>query len=87
MSHTASEHVIKPYDPHHVLHHLAHKDQSRERGQRAPEEPACYNAIADAVTKREMLFEAGCNGADVTLSMRMPTKQIGVWEQVPSTYG
>ena len=36
----ASEHVIRPYDPHHFLHHLVHKDQSRERGQRAPEEPA-----------------------------------------------
>jgi hypothetical protein len=45
----ASEHVIKPYDPHHFLHHLTHKDQSRERGQRAPEEPAYYESIADAV--------------------------------------
>jgi hypothetical protein len=45
----ASEHVIRPYDPHHFLHHLVHKDQSRERGQRAPEEPAYYEKIADAV--------------------------------------
>ncbi len=22
----AAEHVLRPYDPHHVLHHLAHKD-------------------------------------------------------------
>ncbi len=41
-----SEHVIKPYDPHHYLHHLMHKDQSRERGQRSPEEPAYYDKIA-----------------------------------------
>ncbi len=45
----ASEHTIRPYDPHHFLHHLLHKDQSRERGQRAPEEPAYYERIADAV--------------------------------------
>ena len=45
----AAEDVIKPYDPHHFLHHLVHKDQSRERGQRAPEEPAYYARIADAV--------------------------------------
>jgi hypothetical protein len=45
----ASEHIIRPYDPHHFLHHLKHKDQSRERGQRAPEEPAYYERIADAV--------------------------------------
>jgi len=44
----ASEHVIRPYDPHHFLHHLVHKDQSRERGQRAPEEPAYYEKISDA---------------------------------------
>ena len=45
----ASKHVIKPYDPHHFLHHLTHKDQSRERGQRAPEEPSYYEQIAQAV--------------------------------------
>jgi hypothetical protein len=45
-----SEHVIRPYDPHHFLHHLTHKDQDRERGQRAPEEPAYYEKIADAVS-------------------------------------
>ena len=45
----AAEGVIRPYDPHHFLHHLVHKDQSRERGQRAPEEPAYYESVADAV--------------------------------------
>jgi hypothetical protein len=44
-----SRHVIRPYDPHHFLHHLVHKDQSRERGQRAPEEAAYYERIANAV--------------------------------------
>jgi hypothetical protein len=45
----ASEHTIRPYDPHHFLHHLVHKDQDREHGQRTPEEPAYYEQIADAV--------------------------------------
>lgn len=40
---------IKPRDPHHFLHHLAHKDQSREEGQRAAEDPAYYEQIAQAV--------------------------------------
>jgi hypothetical protein len=44
-----SEHIIRPYDPHHFLHHLVHKDQPRERGQRAPEEPSFYEEIAQAV--------------------------------------
>jgi hypothetical protein len=44
----AAQPAIRPYDPHHFLHHLTHKDQDRERGQRAPEEPAYYEAIAKA---------------------------------------
>lgn len=41
---------IKPYDPHHFLHHLTHKDQSREQGQRAPEDPSFYERIAQAIS-------------------------------------
>jgi len=45
----ASEQQITPYDPHHFLHHLTHKEQSREQGQRAPEEADFYRRIGDAV--------------------------------------
>lgn len=41
---------ITPYDPHHFLHHLAHKDQSRQEGQRAPEDTEFYKRIGDAVS-------------------------------------
>ncbi|WP_419759861.1 hypothetical protein [Acidisoma sp.] len=41
--------VIKPADPHHFLHHLTHKDQTRERGQRAAEDATYYERIAQAV--------------------------------------
>jgi hypothetical protein len=44
-----TKHVVKPYDPHHFLYHLTHKDQSRERGQRAPEEGSYYESIAQAL--------------------------------------
>ena len=44
-----SNHVIKPADPHHFLHHLTHKDQTRERGQRATEDATFYERIAQAV--------------------------------------
>jgi hypothetical protein len=44
-----SDHVIKPYDPHHFLHHLSHKDQSGERGQRVAEDPNFYARIAEAL--------------------------------------
>ena len=39
-----TKHTIKPYDPHHFLHHLSHKDQSRERGQRVAEDQSFYAA-------------------------------------------
>ena len=45
----ATRQEIKPYDPHHFLHHLIHKDQDRERGQRAPEDPGFNVAIATAL--------------------------------------
>jgi hypothetical protein len=41
--------TITPYDPHHFLHHLTHKDQSREQGQRAPEEARFYEQISQAL--------------------------------------
>ena len=44
-----ANHIIKPSDPHHFLHHLTHKDQTRERGERAAEDPAFYEHIAKAV--------------------------------------
>lgn len=45
-----NDHVIKPYDPHHFLHHLSHKDQPREHGQRSAEDHRFYERIAEAVT-------------------------------------
>jgi hypothetical protein len=46
---TPGEDTIRPYDPHHFLHHLHHKDQPRERGQRSPEDATYYGRIAAAV--------------------------------------
>lgn len=53
------DHVIRPYDPHHVLHHLSHKDQSRERGQRAPEDHNFYERIAEAVVQAGRIVVIG----------------------------
>jgi len=50
---------IRPYDPHHFLHHLTHKDQSREQGQRAPEEPAFYQQIAEALAAAGRIVVVG----------------------------
>jgi len=48
-AHDATRKQIKPYDPHRFLHHLAHKDQDRERGQRAPEDPGFYVRMTEAL--------------------------------------
>jgi hypothetical protein len=45
----ASKQEIRPYDPHHFLHHLTHKGQSEEQGQRAPEDASFYKRIGDAL--------------------------------------
>ena len=50
---------IRPYDPHHFLHHLTHRDQSRERGQRAPEEAAFYQQIAAALASAGRIIVVG----------------------------
>ena len=50
---------IRPYDPHHFLHHLAHKDQSREQGQRAPEDVSFYERIGDALAAGGRILVVG----------------------------
>ncbi len=45
-SHEVSEHTLKPHDPHHFRHHLTHKNEDHEQGQRASEDPAFYEQIA-----------------------------------------
>jgi hypothetical protein len=52
-------HVIRPYDPHHFRHHLTHKDLSRERGQRAPEDPSFYESLAEAIASARAIVVVG----------------------------
>lgn len=51
--------AIAPYDPHHFLHHLAHKDQDREPGQRAPEDLTFYAGIAAGLAKGGSIVVVG----------------------------
>ncbi len=50
---------IRPYDPHHFLHHLTHKDQPRERGQRAHEDATYYDRIAQALVNARRIVIIG----------------------------
>ena len=55
----AEEIRITPYDPHHFLHHLAHKDQSRAEGQRAPEDITFYARVAEALAPAAQVVVVG----------------------------
>jgi hypothetical protein len=55
----ASPRAITPYDPHHFLHHLTHKDQLREEGQRASEDPSFYRRIGDALAAGGRILVVG----------------------------
>jgi hypothetical protein len=59
MASDASQHAIKPYDPHHFQHHLTHKDQSREKGQRTAEDPGYYEQIAQALAQAGKIVVVG----------------------------
>jgi hypothetical protein len=43
----ASREILRPYDPHHLLHHLLHKDQTRVSD--SPEVQSFYEKVAEAV--------------------------------------
>jgi hypothetical protein len=62
----ATELDIRPYDPHHYLRHLRHKDQDRERGQRAHEDATFYERIAQAaaVAQRIVVIGRGAGKSD-----------------------
>jgi hypothetical protein len=55
----AAELDIRPYDPHHFLHHLTHKDQPRERGQRAHEDATFYERIAQEAAHAQRIVIIG----------------------------
>jgi hypothetical protein len=54
-----SPYAITPYDPHHFLHHLAHKDQLREEGQRASEDPSFYSRIGHVLAAAGRILVVG----------------------------
>ncbi len=81
-----SQHEIRPSDPHHFLHHLTHKDQSHERGQRAPEEPAYYEQIAEGLAAGGRIVVVGhgegkSNAADHLIDY-LRTKHDGIYRRV-----
>jgi hypothetical protein len=54
-----STRTLRPYDPHHFLHHLTHKQDGELRGQREPEEPSYYSQIAVALAPARRIVLLG----------------------------
>ena len=67
--------TVKPYDPHHFLHHLHHRDELREHGQRAPEDLTFYDKIAEALHEADRIvllcLGVGLSNASQTLAERL----------------
>jgi hypothetical protein len=43
--------TLHPYDPHHFLHHLAHRKEAHYKGQRAPEDVSYYEGLAKVLAE------------------------------------
>jgi hypothetical protein len=56
---SGSERRLRPYDPHHFLHHLTHRQERELRGQREPEEPSYYLQIASALAPAQRIVLLG----------------------------
>jgi hypothetical protein len=78
--------TVKPYDPHHFLHHLHHREELRERGQRAPEDLTFYDRIAEALrdANRIVLLSHGKGESDAAqiLAERLEKQHPNVYARI-----
>jgi hypothetical protein len=51
--------TLRPYDPHHFLHHMRHRQEDRLRGEREPEEASYYEAVAAALAGAQRIVILG----------------------------
>jgi hypothetical protein len=54
-----SARTLRPYDPHHFLHHLTHRQERELRGQREAEEPSYYSQVAAALAPARRIVLVG----------------------------
>lgn len=67
--------TVRPYDPHHFLHHLHHRDELREHGQRAPEDLTFYDRIAEALHEADRIVLL-CHGTGMSNASRMLAERL-----------
>ena len=67
--------TVRPYDPHHFLHHLHHGDELRERGQRPPEDLTFYDRIAEALREADRIVLL-CHGTGISNASRLLAERL-----------
>jgi hypothetical protein len=82
---------LRPYDPHHFLHHLAHKQERELRGQREPEEPSYYSQIVAALAPARHIVllghGTGNSNAAAHLEQVLRAKHRDIAERIVATKG
>jgi hypothetical protein len=78
--------TVTPYDPHHFLHHLHHRDETREQGQRPPEDLTFYDRIAEALrdVDRIVLLShgTGTSNASNVLAERLKKQHPDIYARI-----
>jgi hypothetical protein len=77
---------ITPYDPHHFLHHLHHRNELREQGQRSPEDLTFYDGIAEALRGADRIIllchGTGLSNASQILAERLKTHHPDIYAKI-----
>jgi hypothetical protein len=78
--------TVTPYDPHHFLHHLRHREELREQGQRPAEDLTFYDRIAEALRDADRIVllshGTGESNAAQILAERLKKHHPGVYSRV-----
>ena len=84
-----TERRLRPYDPHHFLHHLTHRQERELRGQREPEEPSYYGEIAAALAPAQRIVllghGTGHSNAAAHLEELLRAKHPDIYRRVVAT--
>ena len=78
--------MVRPYDPHHFLHHLHHRDELREQGQRPPEDLTFYDRVAEALRDADRIVVlshgTGVTNASQILAERLKKQHPNVYSRI-----
>ena len=78
--------TVRPYDPHHFLHHQHHRNEFREQGQRPAEDLEFYDRIAEALRDADRIVllshGTGVSNASQFLAERLKDHHPDVYSRI-----